>query len=592
MKQEPIPPRKSLLKLIPFLRAHQRWLALSILFAAFSATADMSSIYVIEKLTDSAVSGADAAFRFFILMAVGVLLIEMISVYMKRISSARVTSYTLQGLRDAAAGKIQHLPFTYTDDHASGDFISRLNNDITAIGELVKRLPDLIYQPLVFVSGFAYMFILSWKLLLATFILIPLSALLFNRFTKPMQDISRRKMEYLGQANAAAQDAIHGIDIVKSFNLRKALAAKFSRIVQNVEEKSLQIEKRNAVMIGLFLALRYIPQLVCPLYGGYLTYQGDITVGSLLACNLLIWMIFRPVEEMLAWFKQLRESSPAIERIFDMIDHPNECAPDCEPFHMHSNASPIRLMNVSLSYNGGGQVLEGISFSIERGMKTALVGPSGCGKTSVLHILCGFYKPQEGRVIIYGNELYKTDLGQARAHIALVSQSTYLYPTTIAENIAYGRPGAAFEEIVAAARSANADDFITQLPDGYETQAGEWGSNLSGGQRQRISLARAILKDAPLLLLDEPTSALDTRAEAAVQDAIHRLMKGRTVLIVAHRLSSLKEVDNILVMDAGKIVEEGTHAELMQRDSLYQRLYRRQAAGDIAEVAASQEASA
>jgi len=226
--------------------------------------------------------------------------------------------------------------------------------------------------------------------------------------------------------------------------------------------------------------------------------------------------------------------------------------------------------------NGPQVIVEDFNLTITEGEFVTLIGHSGCGKSTVLKLLCGFYQPQNGEIRIKGNHIFETDLRETRKHVSIVSQETYLFPTTIAENIGFGREGATRDEIIVAAKAANAHDFIIAQPNGYETQVGEWGGKLSGGEKQRIALARAILKDAPILLLDEPTSALDTQSEAIIQEALDRFMQGRTVMVVAHRLSTIRNVDEIVVLDKGKLSERGTHQSLMQSDSLYKRLYLKQ----------------
>jgi ABC-type multidrug transport system fused ATPase/permease subunit len=390
-------------------------------------------------------------------------------------------------------------------------------------------------------------------------------------------------MEHLAQASAVTQDAIGGIFIIKAFNLQKVLTEKFRRIAEAVRLEGLAIDRRAGVEFAVFLMLRYTPQLVAPLYGGYLAYTGEISVGALLASVYLIWMVFIPVETALGWIRQFREITPALERIFEILDHPIEAEPVEESLPVPA-ASAFSFKSVSFRYNKDDDVLKDFNLAVDQGTIVALVGPSGCGKSTVLKLLCGFYRPQEGEVNIFGREIFQSGLRDARQRVSLVSQDTYLFPTTIAENIAYGRLGAGEADIIAAARAANAHEFILQQPDGYETYVGERGVRLSGGERQRIALARAILKDAPILLLDEPTSALDAQSEAIVQEALDRFMLGRTVLVVAHRLSTVKSVDLIVVLEGGKLCERGTHAELMKGNTLYKRLYLKQTAQEAQHV--------
>ena len=568
--------RESLSKLLPYITTYRFWMTLLILSAILGGVIEVVYPFFLMKLTDAAINTQSDQFQLLIYWALITMLINVGVTFMRGQVSARYEAYTIRDFRDQITAHIQKLPISYLDTLHSGDLVSRLNNDVEKIAGLLKRVQEFIQQPLIFILGFTYMAVISWKLLLATCILIPISAILFDKVIKPIQLDSQSEMEELARANAVTQDAIRGIYIVKAFNLQKILAIKVQEIAKNIEDAGLSIAKRSAISTALFLALRYIPQLVCPLYGGYLAFQGEITLGALLASMTLIWMVFLPVEKMLGWLREIRQVAPAIERIFELLEHPVESA-SSQAFEPITESSPVKMDHITFQYNEGEKILDDFHLLVEEGQTIGLVGPSGCGKSTVLALLCGFYKPQSGGIKIYGNDLFDTNLSEVRTKISLVSQETYLFPTTIKSNIAYGRVGASDDEIVAAAKAANAHDFIMEQPNGYETQSGEWGAKLSGGQRQRIALARAILKDAPILLLDEPTSALDTQSEAIIQEVLERLMRGKTVIIVAHRLSTLRNVDKILVLDQGQIREIGTHLELMGTDSLYKRLYLKQA---------------
>ena len=567
--------RATLSKLFPYITTYHFWLTLLVVSAVLGGVMEIVYPFFLMKLTDTATSGQTDQFVALIYWALLAMILNIGVTFLRGQASARYEAYTIRDFRNLITAHIQRLPISYTETLHSGDMVSRLNNDVEKIAEFLKRVYEFIQQPLIFILGFTYMAIISWKLLLATCILIPISAVLYNKVIKPIQSDSQREMEELARANAVTQDAIRGIYIVKAFNLQKSLTMKYQAIAEKVEDAGLAIEKRSAISTALFLALRYIPQLVCPLYGGYLAFQGEITVGALLASMTLIWMVFLPVEKMLGWLRGLREVTPAVNRIFELLEHPTENA-DARTFEAVFASSPVEITDIIFQYNEGEALLDNFSLQVGEGQTIALVGPSGCGKSTVLKLLCGFYQPQSGKVKVYGNDLFLSNLAEMRTQMSLVSQDTYLFPTTLKENIAYGRIGATDDEIVAAAKAANAHDFIMRHPDGYETQTGEWGTKLSGGERQRIALARAILKDAPILLLDEPTSALDTQSEAMVQEVLEQLMRGRTVIVVAHRLSTLKNVDKILVLDQGQIRESGTHAELMKADSLYKRLYLKQ----------------
>jgi len=579
-EKKPAPTWQTIRRLVDDLKVHKTSLRLVWLTALFVGVMEFINPYLLKVLTDSALAQQSETFRRLVLWALIAMAFDIVLKYVTRIVSTRYQTYTLRDLRNRVTSHIQRLPISYTETLHSGDLVSRLNNDIDKIAILPRNIHELVQQPVVFLLGFTYMYILSWKLLLATCILIPVSSILYDKVVKPMQAHSRKEMEHLARANAVTQDAIRGIYIIKAFNLQTILAKKFQQIAEDARSEGLAIDKRAGIEFAVFLMLRYTPQLVAPLYGGYLAFRGEISVGTLIASNYLIWMIFIPVETMLGWIRELREVAPAVERVFALLDQP------IEETHRHSfqpapDGPALSFDRVNFKYNNDTQILHDFSLSVDKGRVVALVGPSGCGKSTVLKLICGFYQPQSGHIHLEGNDILQSDLYEVRKHVSLVSQETYLFPTTIAENIAYGRPGATHDEIIAAARSANAHDFISAQPEGYETQVGEWGSKLSGGERQRIALARAILKDAPILLLDEPTSALDAHSEAVLQEALERFMRGRTVLVVAHRLSTIKNVDEIVVLDGGRLHERGTHQELMRSDSLYKRLYLKQTAQEV-----------
>jgi ABC-type multidrug transport system fused ATPase/permease subunit len=556
---------------------HKKWLWLIWFMAVVNGGLEFASTFFLKNLTDTALAQQNDQFRRLVLLALLMMVIDMAMKYFNGIISSRYQSTTLRDIRNRIAAHIQRLPIAYTETLHSGDLVSRLNNDLDKIAELTQRIHEPVQQTVVFILGFTYLYYLSWKLLLATCILIPVSAFLHDKVVRPMQAHSRREMEHLAQASAVTQDAIGGIFIIKAFNLQKVLTQKFKRIAEAVRLEGLAIDRRAGVEFAVFLMLRYTPQLVAPLYGGYLAFIGEISVGALLASVYLIWMVFIPVETALRWIRQWREITPALERMFEILDHPIEAASSrtAPPI---TDAPALSFHSVKFRYKAEDDVLADFSMTVAKGRIVALVGPSGCGKSTVLKLLCGFYRPQEGEVKIFGRDIFQSGLRDARQKVSLVSQDTYLFPTTIAENIAYGRLGAGKADIIAAAKKANAHAFILQQPDGYETYVGERGVRLSGGERQRIALARAILKDAPILLLDEPTSALDAQSEAIVQETLDRFMLGRTVVVVAHRLATIKSVDEIVVLEGGKLRERGTHRDLMAGNTLYKRLYLKQTA--------------
>ena len=361
--------------------------------------------------------------------------------------------------------------------------------------------------------------------------------------------------------------------MVRAFDLQSTLGQKYWEILTRVKDTAMGVGRVDAVLQLVFFILRFTPQLVLPLLGGYLIMTGELTPGGLLASLTLVWIIFLPVEALQDIVRHLRQAAPSLARLFEILDEPQEQQSSGFPFIVQPAAPPVAFADVDFAYDGGAVVLSGLTFDLRQGETVALVGPSGSGKSTVLKLLCGFYRAGSGAVRVFGNQVGEADLAATRASLALMTQDTYLYPGTIRQNIARGRSGATDEEVEAAARAANAHDFITDLPRQYGTGVGEGGVGLSGGQRQRVALARAILKDAPILLLDEPTAALDAESEALIEQALTRFARGRTVLVIAHRLSTIRNASRVLVLSDGRVVETGHHDELMGRDTLYRRLY-------------------
>ncbi|MBU5314059.1 ABC transporter ATP-binding protein/permease [Tissierella carlieri] len=549
-----------------FLMNLRGWIALNCVAAFLKVFITIYFAFAIKNLTDMAINKQANEFKDFVYFTMIIVAVSIIISYTEKYSSVRYKGDFAHNIRTYMIKDIINLPMESKDEYHSGDIISRINNDVLIITELIGYIPELILNPVMFIVAIIYMYFISWKLLILSVVLIPLTGYLFNLVSKPVEENSRRLMEDIAKVNALAKDTINGVYILKAFCLEDTLLNKYKRNIQEMVNKGIKMVKINSNLTRLFLALRYIPQLIVPLFGGYLAIKSEITVGQLLASTQLIWYIFIPVEALLSLKKQIRLAIPAVDRIFEIIDKEKETQSG-NKFKIKDDCPSIKFSQVCFGYSEAKQVFNNTSFELAKDTVTAIVGPSGCGKTTILKLLCSFYKGQEGNIEVLGNNLNDCSPLEIRKNISYVSQSTYLFPTSILENIGYGRAGARKDEIINAARLANAHDFIMNLPDGYSTVIGDGSVKLSGGEQQRISLARAILKDAPILLLDEATSALDLESERLVQKSLHEFMKNRTVLVVAHRITTIKNADMILVIKDGEIVEKGLHEELMKMDS-------------------------
>ncbi|SPY21037.1 multidrug ABC transporter ATPase/permease [Paenibacillus polymyxa] len=468
----------------------------------------------------------------------------------------------------------------------TGDLVSRLTNNTALLQNFfIQQFANLFYLPLVFTASLTLLLLTSWKLVLASLALMPVGMIITSLMSKPIEKYSKELQEKIAHLNAVGQDAIGGIPIVKAFNMQAVLLKKYMVITEEVIKRGLRLEKRYAFITPVGVMMLATPIILVIVYGGYLIQQGELNAGGIVLFLYLISFILQPVAMLPTIISQMKEAGGAAKHLFEVLDWPDErqdgkitsISQDLEEDDAESkdDIPVVSFEHLTFGYNEENTVLKEISFQVGQGETVAIVGASGGGKSTIFKLLCGFNEPGEhaGTVQLFGKNLTDWNLTSLRSHISMVSQESSLFPATIAENIGYGRLEATRKEIVEAAKAAHAHDFIVQLPEGYETLLSERGGGLSGGQKQRISIARALLKNAPLLLLDEPTSALDSQSEAQVQIAMNAAMQNRTVLVIAHRLSTVRQANRIIVLDQGSIVESGTHEELLGRDGVYRKLY-------------------
>jgi subfamily B ATP-binding cassette protein MsbA len=476
-------------------------------------------------------------------------------------------------VRRALAEHVQRLPAAYFDRTASGGILSRVTTDVLLLRQaLTEGATVLIRDVTTVLVLLVVTFYLDAVLALITFVVFPAVVLPLQALSRRMRALSRRGLDSLGNLSALLQETIVGHRVVKAFGMQRYENTRFDEESKRLLSTYLRAARIQAFTSPMTEVMAAVGVAAVLWLGGASVMAGGRTTGGFLAFLSALVLLYEPFKRIVRTNNLVQAGLGAARRIFELLDEPGEDPLDRGDFALAPFRRAIRFEDVDFAYRSD-CVLRGIDLEIGAGSVVALVGPSGGGKSTIADLIPRFYDVTAGRITIDGRDVREVSLASLRAEISVVTQFTFLFNDTVRANIAYGRPDLPSSAIEAAARAANAHDFVARLPEGYDTVVGELGIQLSGGERQRVAIARALLKDAPILILDEATSALDTESERAVQEAIERLMRGRTTLVIAHRLSTIRRADLIVVVAEGRIVEAGSHAELMASGKLYKRLY-------------------
>ena len=573
---------KNYIRLMNYIRPYVKHLAFAIVCIVLAAAANLYVPWIIKDMIDKVLMERDMAMLN--LIAGGIIVVFFfrgIFYYGQSYLVSFVGQRVVIDIREALFEKFQRMPLAYFDRHQTGEIMSYVTNDVQALqNALVDKLIELVTESSVLIGSITLMFYLDWKLTLVTLITVPLVGQAMNIFGKKLKKSGIVIQERLADINSLLQESISAVRVVKSFVRERYENERFHR--QN--ELNFQAEMKNVQLTSLltptveFLAAITVTFILW--IGGYEVVQGDLTAGALVAFLTYAVNLANPVKRISRIYGTVQRAMAAIDRVFGVLDME-------ETIRDRKNAVPlpeiegrVAVKDVSFSYKEGAPALSHVSLEASPGQLIAFVGPSGAGKSTIANLIPRFYEVNEGAIEIDGHDVRDVTLDSLREQIGIVPQETMLFSSSVRENIRYGRLDATDEEIEDAARAANAEEFILQLPEGYETKIGERGLNLSGGQRQRIAIARAILKNPRVLILDEATSALDTESEKIVQAALDKLMVGRTSFAIAHRLSTIFNADCIYVIDGGRIVERGTHEELLAAGGLYSTLYNIQFRGE------------
>jgi len=496
--------------------------------------------------------------------------------YLQGFFMAFVQQSVIRSLRDNLFRKYQRLSLEYFHSRRTGQIISRVTNDVVVLNESVDiGFNNLVADSVMAVTFLSFLVILSWKLTLLAMVVLPLVFGFIWFVGKTLRRYSERSQRKMADVNSVLEEAVNNTRIVKAFSMEKFETGKFLKTTTEYFRSLLRMTRIRHLASPINDTLISFAGVVILLYAGsrIIAGSGEMDAGDFMTFVVAMFSMIKPVKSLSQIHIKLQEGMAAAERVFRVLDTDEKIVDPPDARQIDRFRDRIQYDRIDFSYSSGEQVLKDVTFEVKLGDVVAIVGPSGAGKSTLLDLLPRFYDPQRGAITIDGIDIATLSLASLRGLMGIVTQETYLFNDTVFNNIAYGLTGVSRDKVVAAARMANADRFIRELENDYDTLVGNRGVLLSGGQRQRLAIARALLKDPQILIFDEATSALDTESELLVQEAISRLMKDRTTLVVAHRLSTIVNADRIVVIDDGRIVEEGRHEDLVRSGGLYHRLY-------------------